>query len=134
MYYKIAVDATFLEGQVDRFFGVMVGNADGEQNYLGISPWQFYVVRHHYDSGDSWDVHDIQWSGVVKASYATNHYEVEVRPANKPNTADIIFILNGTSIYLAYGVPAKLSTVGIAMDWHAVTANYDNWEYTVLEP
>jgi hypothetical protein len=39
--HKIEVDATFLEGQVDRFFGVMVGNADGEQYYPGISRWQF---------------------------------------------------------------------------------------------
>lgn len=132
-YYKIAVDATFLEGQVDRFFGVMVGNADGEQYYLGISPWQFYVVGHHYDSGDSWDVLDMKWSGVVKASYATNHFEVQVRPGTKPNTADIVFSLNGSDVYVAYGVPAVPTTVGLAMDWHAVTSNYDNWEYTVLE-
>jgi hypothetical protein len=133
-YYKIAVDANFLEGQVDRFFGVFVGDANGKQYYLGISPWQFYIVGQHSDAGDSWDVLDIQWSGAVKASYATNHFEVEVRPTTVPGTADIIFSLNGSSVYIVYNAPIQPSTVGVAMDWHAVTANYDNWEYTVIEP
>ena len=46
MYYKIAVDATFIDGQVDRFFGVFVGDANGKQYYFGISPWQFYIITH----------------------------------------------------------------------------------------
>jgi hypothetical protein len=111
-----------------------VGDANGEQYYLGISPWQYYIVGKHYDEGDSWDVLDFQWSGAVKPSYATNHFEVEVRPANKEGYADIIFSLNGQDVYIVYSVPVVSSTVGLAMDWHAVTSAYDNWEYTVLEP
>ena len=133
-YYKIAVDANFIDGQVDRFFGVFVGDANGEQYYLGISPWQFYIVGKHIDEGDTWDVLDLQWSGVVKASYATNHFEISIRPALQPNTADYIFSLNGTNIYIINARPVSPSTAGVAMDWHAVTANYDNWSYVEIEP
>ncbi len=134
VYYKIAVDANFIEGQVDRFFGVFVGGADGKQYYLGISPWQYYIVGQHIDDGDTWDVLDFKWSGVVKASYATNHFEVSVRPSLEPNTADFIFTLNGTNVYIINSRPVGPSTVGVAMDWHAVKANYDNWSYVEIEP
>jgi hypothetical protein len=132
-YYTIAVDGTFLEGQVDRFFGVFVGDANGEQYYLGISPWQYYVVGKHYDENDSWDVLDLKWSGAVVPSYGTNHFEVAVKPAKQPDTADIFFTLNGSTIYIVYGVPVGPSKVGLAMDWHAVTANYDNWSFVEIE-
>jgi hypothetical protein len=71
------------------------------------------VVGQHFDKGDAWDVLDIQWSGAVKASYATNHYEVEVRQGNKPNTTDFIFSPNGTSVYVVYDVPAKRAPWGM---------------------
>jgi hypothetical protein len=132
-YYSIAVDATFVEGQVDRFFGVFVGDADGKQYYLGISPWQFYIIAVHTDDGDSWEVLDFQWSGAVKASYATNHFEVKIQPAYQPNTADYLFSLNGSTLFIIYGTPIKPSKAGLAMNWHAVTANYDNWEYLEIE-
>lgn len=133
-YYQIAVDGTFIDGQVDRFFGVFVGDANGKQYYLGISPWQYYIIGQHIDEGDTWEVLDFRWSGAVKASYATNHFEVAIRPASQPNTADYYFSLNGSNIYIIYGRPVVPSKAGLAMDWHAVTANYDNWEYVEIEP
>jgi hypothetical protein len=132
-FYKIAVDATFVEGQVDRFFGVFVGDAKGKQYYFGISPWQLYIVGRHIDENDSWEILDGQWSGVVKASYATNHFEVSIRPAIQRNTGDYIFSLNGSNVYIIYGIPVSPSRAGLAMDWHAVTSNYDNWEYLEIE-
>ena len=133
-FYKIAVDATFVKGQVDRFFGVFVGDADGKQYYLGISPWQFYVVGQHVDDGDSWNVLALKWSGAVKASYATNHFEIAIKPTDKPNTANIFFTLNGQSVYVIYGAAVVPSKAGVGMNWHAVTANYDNWSYVEATP
>lgn len=133
-YYKIAVDATFIDGQVDRFFGVFVGDKNGQQYYLGISPWQFYIIGVHTDEGDRWEVLSFQWSGIVNGSYGTNNFAVSITPAMQPNTADYLFYLNGTNIYNIYGRPVTPSRVGLAMDWHAVTASYDNWEYTEIEP
>ncbi len=132
-YYKIAVDATFVDGQVDRFFGVFVGDANGKQYYFGISPWQFYVILQHTDEGEKWEPMDFQWSGSVNASYATNHIEVAVKPAFQPNTGDYLFSLNGTTLYIIYGVPVSPSRTGLAMDYHAMTASYDNWEYVEIE-
>jgi hypothetical protein len=132
-FYKISVDATFLDGQVDRFFGVFVGDAYGKQYYFGISPWQFYFIGQHSNEGDSWDVIDAQWSGAVNASYATNNFEVKVQPAFKQNTADYVFSLNGSVVYIIYAKPVVPSQTGLAMDWHAVTASYDNWTYEEIE-
>jgi hypothetical protein len=132
-YYSISVDANFIDGQVDRFFGVFVGDINGKQYYFGISPWQLYIIGQHTDEGDSWEILDGAWSGIVNASYATNHFEVTIQPAYQPNTADYIFSLNGTTVYIIYGVPIRPSKAGLAMDWHAVTTNYDNWEYLEIE-
>ena len=133
-YYEISVDGTFVEGQVDRFFGVFVGDVDGKQYYLGISPWQFYIVGQHSDEGDSWEVLDAKWSSAVNASYATNHFQVIIKPSIQDNKADIVFSLNGSTVYVIYGVSVKPSKAGLAMDWHAVTTNYDNWEYVEIGP
>lgn len=133
-YYKVSVDATYIDGQVDRFFGIYVGGVDGKQYYFGISPWQFYVIAQHFDKGDSYDILSFQWSGTVNGSYATNTFAVDVLPAAQPNTADYFFKLNGKSIYVLYGRPVVPSTVGLAMDWHAVTASYDNWSFVEVEP
>jgi len=132
-YYKIAVDATFVDGQVDRFFGIFVGDANGKQYYFGISPWQFYVILQHIDEGEKWESMDFHWSGSVNASYSTNHIEVAIKPAFQPNTGDYLFSLNGTTLYIIYGVPVSPSRTGLAMDYHAMTASYDNWEYVEIE-
>jgi hypothetical protein len=77
---------------------------------------------------------DFKWSGVVKTSYATNHFEVAVQPVLEPNMADYIFSLNETNVYIIIRCPVVLSTVGVAMDWHDVKANYDNWSYVEIGP
>ena len=132
-YYSLSVDATFIDGQVDRFFGVFAGDANGKQYYLGISPWQFYFIGQHTDKGDSWEMIDFQWSGVVNASYATNTFKITVQPAIQPKTADYLFSLNDTIVYIIYGIPVVPSKAGLAMDWHAVTVSYDNWQYVEIE-
>ena len=133
-YYRMAVDGTFIDGQVDRFFGIVFGDSGGTAFYLGISPWQFYIVGEYHQDGDWWEVVDFQWSGAVNASYATNHFEVTAQPGSMAGTVDYYLSLNGSTVYVIYGRPAVAARVGLAMDWHAVTVNYDNWEYVELEP
>jgi hypothetical protein len=133
-FYEISVDGTFVDGQVDRFFGVFVGDENGKQNFFGISPWQFYIIGTHVDEGDTWEIIDFQWSGNVHGSYETNHFKVTVKPAYQPNTADYLFSLNGSIVYVMYSRPVRPSRTGLAMDWHSMTVNYDNWKYVEIEP
>ena len=76
--YHFSVDGTFVDGQVDRFFGIVFGIAEGKSYYLGISPWQFYIVAEYHEDGDWWETLAFDWSGAVNASYATNTFEVRV--------------------------------------------------------
>jgi hypothetical protein len=133
-FYEISVDGTFVDGQVDRFFGVFVGDANGKQTYFGISPWQFYIISTHTDEGDSWEFIDFQWSGTVHGSYETNHFKVTIKPAYQPNTADYLFSLNGSIVYIIYSNPVRPSQTGLAIDWHSMTVKYDNWKYVEIEP
>ena len=49
-YYRVSVDATYVDGPTDRFFGI-IGLVDADESnlnrvaYLGISTWQVYVIR-----------------------------------------------------------------------------------------
>ena len=50
IYYRISVDATYMEGPTDRFFGLtaLIETTPTQLNriiYLGTSTWQIYVIR-----------------------------------------------------------------------------------------
>lgn len=133
-YYRMAVDATFIDGQVDRFYGITFGTNNTTLYFMGVSPWGFYLISRYYYEDRYWaDIAFVQ-SGSVVGSYGTNHIEVYVQPSSNPNFADYMVYLNGDLINAIYTRPAVDTWVGLAVDFHAQVVAYDNFEYIVIEP
>jgi hypothetical protein len=132
-YYRMAVDVTFVDGQVDRFFGVVVGSVENHIYYLGLSPWQYYTIRNYDYKKNLVKQLAFKKSGAVRASRFTNHIEINVKPASKSGMMDIDFRLNDNLIYTLYSVPVFASSPGVAMSFHSTTVAYDNFEYEEIE-
>jgi len=137
-YYRVAVDATFVDGQVDRFFGLLAPiffNSGGQYDrlfYLGLSPWQYYTIRdYNYDDGEIKQL-AFKNSSAVKPGRATNRFEITVNPGNSDVTVDVTFYLNGKSLYTFPSLKATPSWVGLGMSFHSTTVAYDNFEYEEL--
>ena len=132
--YHFSVDGTFVDGQVDRYFGIVFGVGEGKDYYyLGISPWQYYIVAQHHEDGDWWDTLAFDWSGAVNASYATNTFEVRVQPASQAGMVDTLIYLNGRLIFTLYNKPAYDAQVGLGINFHDVTVSYDNLVFEEIE-
>jgi hypothetical protein len=130
----MAVDVTFIEGNVDRYFGVIFADGEKFTYYLGISPWGFYTIdRWDYDNSH-WDNLGFKQSSAVIPSYGTNHIEVLVQPTTKEGYADYYIYLNDTLVQVLYTLEVTPTWVGLGMNYHAQVAAYDNWEYVVIEP
>jgi hypothetical protein len=133
-FYRMAVDVTFIDGEVDRFFGVIFADGTKYVDYLGISPWGFYTIeRWHYDEG-YWEKIAFEQSSAVIGSYGTNHLEVIVQPASKAGYADYYIHINDSVVKVLYNLEVEPTWVGLGMNYHAQVAAYDNWEYVVIEP
>jgi hypothetical protein len=134
-YYTMEVDVTFIDGQVDRFYGVTFADGQKSVYYLGISPWGWYeLLKYHWDQ-DYWDQIAFKQSSAVIGSYGTNHFKIVVQPAaNNSNTAEYYVYLNDNLLQVFTNQAVELTSVGLGMDFHAQVAAYDNWKYTVIEP
>ena len=131
--YHFSIDGTFVDGQVDRFFGIVFGIAEGTGYYLGISPWQFYIVAKYHEDTDWWETLAFDWSGAVNASYATNTFEIRVQPASQAGMVDTFIYLNGSLIFSLYNKPAYDAQVGLGINFHDVTVSYDNLVFEEIE-
>ena len=139
MYYRVAVDATFVEGQVDRLYGLlapMFFGPDGEYIrlfYMGLSPWQVYAIRDYDYEERLVKPLALKDSGIVNPGKAINHLEITVKPGSKASTVDISFRMNGKTLYVYPSLTASPSWVGLGMSFHSTTVAYDNFEYEELE-
>jgi hypothetical protein len=137
-YYRVSVDATYLDGPTDRFFG-LTSSVDAGNNslnrlfYLGVSTWQVYVIR-DYDYGKGM-LNELQsdLSGYIFPTYSTNHLLIEVRPSARPNFVDVYFTVNGGLLYVLYLQPAVPTYAGLGMSFHSMTVQYDNFVYEEIE-
>jgi hypothetical protein len=134
IYYRMAVDVTFIDGEVDRFFGVIFADGISYMYYLGISPWGYYTMARWDYEGKYWEELAFEQSNAVIGSYGTNHIEVKVQPATKSGYADYYVYINDILVKVIYTRPDEYTWVGLAMDYHAQVAAYDNWEFVVIEP
>ncbi len=132
-YYRMSVDATYVEGQVDRTFGVQMMNQKFAL-YLGISPFQAYSISKYDWETDQWTDLTFKWSTLVKASKAPNHLEIEAKPAVKEGQVDIYIKINDKTAYVLYGQDALLSVPAFGVAWHAMGVAFDNFSYEVLKP
>ncbi len=131
--YHFSIDGTFVDGQVDRFFGIIFGFTKASAYYLGISPWQFYIVAEYDEESDWWETLAFDWSGAVNASYATNNFEIRVSPATQEGMVDTFVYLNGKLIFSLYNKPARDAQVGLGINFHDVTVKYDNLVFEEIE-
>jgi hypothetical protein len=133
-YYRMSVDVTFIEGEVDRFFGVFFADGTKDSYYLGISPWGYYTLDRWDYTDQYWDHLALKQSNAVIGSYGINHIEINVKPAAKEGYADYFIYINNNLVEVIYTHEVEPTWVGLAMDYHAQVAAYDNWEYVVIEP
>ena len=131
--YHMSVDGTFVDGQVDRFFGIVFGMSETSGYYLGISPWQFYVLLQYHPDGNWWEGIDFQYSGIVKPGYGTNTFAVRMQPGAQAGTVDMFVYLNDTLIFTRYNQPPLRTQVGLAMNFHDLTVRYDNFIFEEIE-
>jgi hypothetical protein len=130
--YCFSVDATYIEGQVDRTFGVQIENKKFAL-YVGISPYQVYGISKWDWKLQQWT--DLQWkkSTLIKAGKGTNHLEIISKPAKQSGTVDIYIKINGTVAYVLYGQDALPSIPAFGVDWHAMGVAFDNFSYGEFE-
>jgi len=126
--YQFAVDATYVEGQVDRTFGIQMEN-EKYIYYLGISPFQAYEVSKWDKETQKWIDLAFKWSTLVKASRATNHLEIIAKPATTAGQVDIFIKINGSTPFVIYGQEALPSWPALGVAWHAMGVAFDNFSY-----
>ncbi len=136
-YYRIAVDATFVDGFADRLYGLLIGDGKKYITYLGISPIQVAVMaRGDYDKG-YYELLNASTENVlnklVRPGKLTNRIEVIVSPSGA-GSADITMKINGSVSYVAANLPAEPSEVGLYIDWHSIGVAYDNFEFEEIVP
>jgi hypothetical protein len=101
--------------------------------YLGLSPWQFYVVRDYdYGAGQLKTLAG-KASRLVAPSTQTNHLEINIKPSAN-GSVDVYFSINSNPVYVLYSQAAVASRVGVGMSFHSVAVAYDNFEYEEIEP
>jgi len=138
IYYRLSVDATYVDGPTDRFFG-LTALIDGTSNrldrviYFGASTWQVYAIR-DYDYKNSFLNEFVQdLTGYLNPGVATNHIVIEVKPSAQPNLVDVYFTINNGILYVLYSQPAIPTEAGMGMSFHSMTVAFDNFQYEEIE-
>jgi len=133
-HYRLSVDATYVDGPTDRFFGIVALIKGDENNldrvvYLGISTWQVYVIRdYNYKTGILSDL-SADLTGYVNPGRNTNHIMIEVKPSARDGFVDVYFTINNGLLYVLYLQPAEGTLAGLGMSFHSMTVSFDNFRY-----
>ena len=137
-YYRVSVDATYVDGPTDRFFGLVALVKGNERNldravYLGISTWQIYVMRdYNYKTGILNELSS-DASGYLFPGRNTNHIVIEVKPSARDGFVDAYFTINGGLLYILYLQPEEETLAGMGMSFHSMTVSFDNFQYEEVE-
>lgn len=133
-YYRVSVDATYVDGPTDRFFGI-TALINGDENnldrvvYLGVSTWQIYVVRdYNYKTGILNEL-SADLSGYIFPGRNTNRIVIEVKPSARDGFVDVYFTINKGLLYVYYLQPAEETFAGLGMSFHSMTVSFDNFSY-----
>lgn len=138
-YYRVAVDATFLDGYGDRFFGLLLAANEKEKVMLGIDTFQDCIVARFDLELKTWQLLNADpakvWNNMVRGGKQTNRLEVLVKPSgSSTSTVDYYVKLNGYTSFVIYGRPALPSSVGLLVDYHTMKIAFSNFEYEELIP
>lgn len=137
-HYRVSVDATYVDGPTDRFFGITAlvktdGNKLNRTVYLGSSTWQIYVVRdYNYETGVLSELNS-NLTGYLFPGRTTNHLVIEVKPSARAGFVDVYFIINGGTLYVYYLQAEEETFAGLGISFHSMTVSYDNFTYEEIE-
>jgi len=137
-YYRVSVDATYMEGPTDRFFGLTAlvnatSNKLDRVVYFGTSTWQVYAIRDYdYKNGILNELTQ-SLTGYLNPGVATNHIVIEVKPSAQPNLVDVYFTINNGLLYVLYSQPAEPTLSGMGMSFHSMIVAFDNFLYEEIE-
>lgn len=142
-FYKMSVDATFVDGASDRGFGLFLRDTDGLRQSndkfwsFEIMTWQTSVIWEYDYRFSSWDIVNKSIESVllsyVKAGKATNNLEVIIQPTSNGVNADIFFKINGKTFYAQYNQPAIEGRVGLYVAWFNIEVAFDNFHFEEIE-
>ena len=137
-YYRVSVDATYVDGPTDRFFGIVGLVTPGASHldrvvYLGVSTWQVYVIRDYDYKNSLLKELNSNVTGYIHPTTATNHIVIEVKPAAQPNLVDVYFTVNDGILYVLYSQPAVPTLAGLGMSFHSMTVAFSNFSYEEIE-
>lgn len=138
IYYRISVDATYLDGPTDRFFGLtaLTDITSTQWNrviYLGTSTWQIYVIRDYDYKNGILNELNANLSGYINPGVSTNHLVIEVKPSAQPNLVDVYFTINEGLLYVLYSQPTIPTQSGLGMSFHSMTVAFDNFLFEEIE-
>ena len=135
-YYVMSVEVTFVDGQSDRGYGLLLNLTDRVQMDVELTSWQVWGSWIYDRKGGTgwspitgWDL-----TGIMNPSYGTNEIEVRVEPTNRANTATLSFKINGTVIRVVYNWQIEPGNVGLVMGFHSIQAAFDNFYFQEIEP
>lgn len=134
-YYRVAVDATYVEGPTDRGFGFLLNsNSDGFFD-MEITTWQVWGIWVYDAQYNTWSASPgWMFTGALRASYGTNHIQVRVEPTGNPGYATVFFDVNGSNVKVLYNFRVEPGDVGLLVGFHSIGVVFDNFEFEEIEP
>jgi hypothetical protein len=133
--YRIAVDATFLEGASDRGFGFLVYLSDDYYVTFEMATWQVAGLFKYEPGTGKWsELLPWQWKGYINPGRQTNRIELIVRDSQSIGKSDITIKINGKVLAVYSGIGIEPTLVGLEVGWHSIGIAFDNFEYEELEP
>jgi hypothetical protein len=138
IHYRVSVDAIYIDGPTDRFFGLaaLIDTTPTELNrviYLGTSTWQIYVIRDYDYKNGILNELSTNLSGYINPGVSVNRLEIEVKPSAQPDLVDVYFTINGGILYVLYSQPAVPTLAGMGMSFHSMTVAFDNFLFEEIE-
>ena len=133
-YYRMSVDAKYIEGPTDRGYGLLIRQTDEYIYDFEITTWQvaggwiYDLDTHMWDALSGW-----KFTGLLKPGRAENHIEVVVQP-DQSGQADIFLKINGKTFFVAFGRKAEPGRVGLAVGFHSIGVIFDNFEFEEIWP
>ncbi len=137
-FFRMAVDATFSEGQTDRGYGLAFQITEDQFLDLEISPLFLTTIGWKYDRQlEEWEVSNPNieqvFTGLVKAGRATNRLEIVVEPIGS-GRADVYYKVNGRNAFVLFNRRVEPGQVGLIVGWHSLSVAFDNFEIEEIEP
>ena len=133
LFFRMAVDAKWIEGQADRGFGLLTRYNNDNIDTLEITSLQFWGYFSYNRHQKSWDAYAFDFTGLLKPSTQVNRIEFLVEPVNN-NTANIFIRINEKNAQIYYNQPVKRNQVGLVVGFHSIGVSFDNFEFEEIEP